>query len=259
MGKQEKVLALLAASAALVLAGAGCGKSQSPAAPAATPEKPVVPAALVPLSPCDHPYYPLIPGYSIDYSTVSNGQETGYTFVVDSVGADSANISFKFGAPVNAAVSQELGCRAGTLYAKTYLDMGSVLGGVDIKTETKSVTGDIMPADLKPGVTWTTRYETTIIPGPTFPAKIGNMTSTVDSVDTVIGEETVTVPAGTFTAMKIEEKSTTSVIIPGMPTMTPQVGTSYQWWVKGVGLVKSTTGSATVGEGVVEATAIHKP
>jgi len=266
----------MASALTLLLAGAGCGKTPAATAPGApvqpgkapavaptptstqptTPTPAPAPAAepvVQPTSPCEHPYYPLIPGYAISYSSQSGGSRINYTMTVGGVSEESAQISFAFVNPA-VTVNQELGCQAGSILAKTYLDMSSALGGADLKVETKNASGDIMPAELQVGTSWNNRFETTLTPGPKFPAKIGPMTAVIDVTNRVVGEERVTVPAGTFTALKVEVNSTQTINIPNVPAQPPQTSTGYQWWVKGVGLVKQTSGKS-----VTEATAISKP
>ncbi len=275
MRVNSRHLALTTATLALLFLGAGCAKksevkappAQIPpsgaatnaAAPGAAPESVPTAAADQGVSPCDHPYYPLIPGYAISYVTKSGSSQVDYTMTVGEVNGTSAKVNYSFSKPVVATITQELGCKAGAILAKTYLDMSSVLGGADIKVETKSASGNIMPGELRIGTTWNNGFETTLTPGPTFPAKIGPMTANVNVYNRVIGEEEVKVPAGTFTALKVEVQSTQKLDIPNMPTQPPETMVGYQWWVKGVGLVKQTSGTGTANESVTEATSIKKP
>jgi hypothetical protein len=56
-----------------------------------------------------------------------------------------------------------------------------------------------------------------------------------------IGTESVTVPAGTFDAIKIQASSTVEILVPFGNEQVPMKysGTSITWYAPGVGFVKS--------------------
>ena len=106
-----------------------------------------------------------------------------------------------------------------------------------------------MPANAAAGTTWsnsqTIRMDST--GGPT--AALGAITSTTTEQSRAVGEESVTVPAGTYDALKVEVTRTTAAKFSGtpagvkLPEMPPSTATSTEWWVKGIGMVKMVTKS----------------
>jgi len=256
----------------LIFVGLGCRKPSKPAAPAPkpqapaaqqqapkpTPEAPAAPEAAEPepepvaelpeaSGDCDHPYYPLKDGNEIDYRVTSGGTTTDYAMTVSDVTENSAKLNIIFTTPTAMTVVQNIQCAEGTIRTDGYMDMGSAMTGGKIKTVTKSVSGDLMPKTLAVGTTWTTKYDTVVtMQGTGLPAGLGQMTATVESTNKVLNEESITVPAGTYTALKVQVDTTTQVTIPGMPTgPTTTKMTNYQWWVKGVGMVKTVDAAGT--------------
>jgi hypothetical protein len=253
---------------ALIFVGFGCRKAapkpvapkpQAPAAqqqaqPPAAPTEPAAPAVETPSAfeepsaveesaiagNCNHPYYPLKNGNEIDYRVTSGGQTTDYVLKVSDVTYSSAKLNISFTKPSPMTIVQSLQCLDGTIRTDGYLDMGAAMSGGTLKTETKSVSGDLMPKNLEVGTTWTTKYDTLItMQGANLPPGIGKMSGAVESVNKVEKEESVTVPAGTYQALKVRVDTTATVIITGLPTgPTTTKQTNYQWWVKGVGMVK---------------------
>ncbi len=111
--------------------------------------------------------------------------------------------------------------------------------GSKLKVTTKSVTGDVLPKELRAGDRWTTRYETEMDMSSFKIPNVSQVAGYVETVNEVIGEEKVTVPAGEFTAMKIKADSVSSyAIMAGAPPQETK-STSFQWYVRGVGLVKN--------------------
>ncbi len=119
-----------------------------------------------------------------------------------------------------------------------------VVGGTEtVSTYTYDPPAPIVPADTTPGVTRTTQSTVTRT------GASGTTTFTELRSWTVNGIESVSVPAGTFSALKI-----TTVITGTTITGTTTPRTSVAWFVRGFGLVKSlnfenaTPSSSTVSE-----------
>ena len=242
----------------LLFVGVGCGKTKAPVvpdAPSAAPESALETlgdeAAILDGDACTHPYYPLIEGYTIDYRHITSEiAPFSYKMSVSDVRpGKGANLNFSFTEPVPFTAVQELICEGKNIKAKAYLDIGGEIGkamtGMSMKTETKSVSGEIMPSKLEVGTSWTTEFEfRTQIEGLPAGAGLGDMTAVAISVNKVLAEEDVTVSAGTYKAMKIESTTTTNTTLSTGANIPPSVSTQYQWWVKGVGLVKMTSVSS---------------
>lgn len=197
---------------------------------------------------CSNPYYPLKNGLSIEYQTTTGKTVSSYVTSVSDVTADSAKLTFFF-PEKKLTLDQNVTCVNGSIRTGSFMNLGAA---GQMKTETKSVEGDLMPRDLAPGSTWSTKYKVLA----TVAGR--EMTMDVTSDAKVIGEEQVTVPAGTFTALKVEETTTNSFVIPGVPAMKPTVSVTTQWWVRDVGAVKMVTPSPE-GDVVTVATKVTNP
>ena len=116
--------------------------------------------------------------------------------------------------------------------------------GVEVNFETKELSGITLPADINPGDTWSqslTLEGTQTISGTSYPA--GN---SLTSDCTAIGVESVTVPAGTFDAMRVD---CTTVLNPWMNMEGTEIKNTItlagsNWYAPNVGLIKqASTGS----------------
>jgi hypothetical protein len=86
---------------------------------------------------------------------------------------------------------------------------------------------------------------------------MGTMDMTIRAANTVVGEGAVTVPAGSYQALKVETVSTVGIVMGGRAPI-ETVTTSTAYWVKGVGMVKTTAKSAS-GEWGAEAQSVRLP
>jgi hypothetical protein len=94
-----------------------------------------------------------------------------------------------------------------------------------------SMTGATVPTNLAAGQSWTqsTNFEVT--------TSKGTVTGTITYALQAIGTESVTVPAGTFNAMKVQVNTTTQANRSGI-TFTIMTN-GFEWFATGVGHVKS--------------------
>lgn len=187
---------------------------------------------------CGHDYFPLRAGDEIEYRNMSNGQEmAAYTMRVAESKPGWARLEYVF--PGNVAMSHELFCDQGVLRSDTYMDIGSGLGG-QMQTRTETVQGDFMPKDLETGAVWITTYNmATTIQGMEGVPGLGEMKMTVEVENTAMGREKITVPAGTFSAMKVKSVSRVDMSGFGYGAPTQTSSEYYMWLAKGVGLVKT--------------------
>ena len=243
----------------LALIGAGCSSpitTPEVSAPTAAPAA-GTPAAPTALAGCSHPYYPLRAGSSISYQMPT---KTGTQIMKVSVTAntgDQATLNYVF-PDTNVELNQTLKCTAGGVYPESYLDLASQISGVSVNSETKNVSGPLLPADVKVGSEWDTSFDVVIHIDSAQAAAIGitEMNQTTVTHRKAVGFEDVTVPAGTFHALKVESHMTSTITgIPGMST--PRVSDTTEYWVEGVGLIKSDSASSG-GSSVMEATEVVK-
>ncbi len=107
----------------------------------------------------------------------------------------------------------------------------SALGGTTTMKLTSS-TGVTIPTNLTAGQSWSqsSKFEVTT-------AK-GTVTGTITYALQAVGTESVTVPAGTFNAMKVQVNGTIQANVSGITFTITTNG--FEWFATGVGHVKST-------------------
>jgi len=195
---------------------------------------------------CANSYYPVREGATWTYkSTGSPPGDYSFTDTITSVRSDGFTLSSKFG---DLTRTQEWACKEEGLSA---LQLGGPTAAtlssqdIDLKIDVKNVTGVTYPAEIKPGDQWQQMLEftgTMDIAGETATAE-GNIQTNF----TALGKENVTVPAGTFDAIKLQVDTglNISMKIQGLTVPVTLSGTYDYWYVQGVGWVKA-SGSGNV-------------
>lgn len=190
---------------------------------------------------CDNLLYPIRQGASWAY--INSGGPNGtfaYGDTISEVRADGFTLTSQI---ANLTRTQEWVCEADGLKA---LELGGgtttsiTAQGLTAEFTTVEVTGISLPKDIPSNMQW--HYGLTIqgtIPMPTGEQVQSNGTYLVDSQEQ--GRETVTVPAGTFDAVKIQTNSTVEILVPFGNEQVPMTyrGTSVTWYAPGVGYIKS--------------------
>jgi len=186
-------------------------------------------------SSCDHPYFPLRPGSSWTYST-SDGD---MSWSVGSAGGSEAAMTVSAS---GLTFDTHWTCTSGGIVSYDFNLSSSDLGGF-VTLETTDTSGTWLPAadGLTPGASWSMSYTThvtTSAEGATF-----DLRSTTDETFSVAGTETVSVPAGTFEALRIDSSST-STFSGDFPVTVPASSTAFTYWfAEGVGVVRYTYNS----------------
>lgn len=242
------------------LFGAGCGATTTPP----SPEQPQHPAAQEPAptqaSNCDHPYYPLKLGTKTSYRTSAAGRVSTFQWEVREATNDHAMLHYSFDGGMQ--MDSEMSCGDDGLLAKTYLDLSSAMAGGDVEAKTISSSGHFLPRDLAVGTTWTSTYEVEAKNNNPQAAQLGMSTTHMNltTKNTAVSEEQVTVPAGTFSAIKVESNNKMKMKLgPNLPDVDTEF-TSYSYFVRGKGLVKSEIlDSHSLPSGGMEATDIITP
>ena len=189
---------------------------------------------------CANDYYPVRQGATWSYkSTGSPAGDYGFTDTISAVKEDGFTLSSKLG---DITRTQEWSCKEEGLAALQ-------LGGPSVATlnsqdmdftfDVKKVEGVTYPAEMKPGGAWQHLLElegTKKIAGEPSTAE-GN----AQTAFTVLGTESVTVPAGTFEAMKIQTDINLVLTIKIQDIAVPASfsGSYTYWYAKGVGWVKA--------------------
>ena len=193
---------------------------------------------------CDNPYMPVIVGATWNYNLTGPTPDT-YVHSILSVEADGFTEQDVFGSGVTRQGQWK--CENGNLIALNPSGGGSASvtsEGTSVDFQTTALEGVTMPASLNPGDSWSqslTLEGTQTVNNETMP-----VSNQVTQACTAAGVESVTVPAGTFDAMRVEcqVNMTIPIDIAGSPFTTPIALNNTNWYALKVGLVKTvSTGS----------------
>lgn len=219
--------------AVAALLGQGCAR------PPAIPDTSGRPADTRPIAAgsCSNAYYPFTPNTSILYGMTGGTATSDFTMaVLDSGTAGTHKMEYTFNVRgTENKISQEFSCEGGTIRAKGYLDFASAFAQ-GISFETKSVSGEFLPEDLSTGKKWEMTIQSVVrTDNPQLKSLLDGKEQNMNISSEVLGEESVTVPAGTFTAKKIKQTiDTRSAMMPGSIIIDQTI-----WLVRDIGLVKS--------------------
>lgn len=243
--------------AVLVLVGSGCGPAPAPrdGASTSTPSTPS-PAPSASAGACDFPYLPLRAGYKANYNSQFGGRDSSYTMSVNSVSGNGANVVYKVN---DITVNHDLNCEDGLITEQGYLDLGSIAGGTRSNIRTNRVEGSIMPRDVHVGSEWSSKYDITMdYNNPQL--GITQVNSIIETARKAVAMERVTVPAGSFNALKVENKYKMTITVPNATFPIPPIEfTSVEWWVEGKGMVKTQSSDTRLGNWSTEAQSITAP
>ena len=193
-------------------------------------------------SSCDNPYLPVVEGATWDYKLTGPIPDT-YTHTILSVEDNGFTEQDTFGTGVTRQGKWQ--CDQGNLIALNPSGGNSAnvsTEGVSVDFETKELSGVTLPASIKAGDTWSQSLtlEGTQTIGGTAYAASNQFTSDC----TAKGIESVTVPAGTFDAMRVEcqiNMNITVALDPNNPISTPLSSTNVTWYAENIGMVKNKT------------------
>ncbi len=199
-------------------------------------EPPTEPPTKSPETACDHPYMPLRSGATWTYATA----EGAMTWSVGgaSGSTDSASATMDITMP-GGSMTVHWNCGSEGLVS---YDFGSLnVSGIGQMVTMEVIDGSgtfLPPADgLAPGASWASDY--TVVMHFAVEGYSMDMTAETSETWTAAGTETVTVPAGTFEAMRVD--GTGSATLSGeMIGETSSTTSSTYWYAKGIGLVRYT-------------------
>jgi hypothetical protein len=196
---------------------------------------------------CANAYYPVREGSTWTYQS-TGGPVGGYGFTdtITSVRDDGFTLTSQFDELTR---TQEWGCKPEGLVA---LQLGGTSAAtlnsqdMQLNLDVNNVSGVTFPSAIAPGDEWQHNLEFT---GKMMIAdQEAEATGNAQSSFTAIGIETVTVPAGTFEAMKIRIDTTLNInaTFQGVSVPVTVTGPYDYWFVQGVGWVKA-SGTGNVG------------
>lgn len=189
---------------------------------------------------CANLYLPIVQGASWTYSGSGIEEPYEYTTTVSEVRADGFEYTHTFD---DLVLTQQWGCTPAGLAALEYGNGPEAIintSGMTIAYETIDSSGVSLPSDLAVGQSWTQTY--TVQGVMEVEGLTMNSTGTVTHTFTAVGEESVTVPAGTFAALRVEGNS----LIDLQASMDGGFLLPFTfdsdvviWWVPNVGMVRS--------------------
>ncbi len=226
------LLVLLLASLACALPGAATpapgDTSAIPSAPAVVDSPTTAPAD------CFNAYYPVSIGATWNYEISGTSTDT-FTRSIISASESEFTDQDVFGS--GATRSGQWRCEAGNLIALTPGGSASVdTAGQTFNFTVTSNSGLTFPSSLEVGSAWSQdiAYESSQDAGGTQVTSQNQATTSC----TATGRESVTVPAGTFDAIRVECNSRISISIAGGSPIVIEAP-SVAWYAEGVGMVKT--------------------
>jgi hypothetical protein len=190
---------------------------------------------------CDHPYFPSAANTTWTYqSSFKNTQNTtkvlsnnGSSFVVEN------NIA-------KLKVQNTIKCESdGSLTQTEYPNMTGL--SANMKIETISYEGAAFPPATRwiVGATWSNLFKVKISINMGTRAMTQSGTMTINSK--IDGEDTIKVPAGTFTTLKVTQTIQQDMVMNLGGNSVPMKNTivTTNWYARGVGLVKSVAATIT--------------
>ncbi|MGE5248627.1 MAG: hypothetical protein ACM3QS_00300 [Bacteroidota bacterium] len=189
---------------------------------------------------CANPLFPVVKGATWTYS--GSGGPSGaysYTDTITDVRSDGFSISSKFSD--NLTRTQEWACKPEGLVALQLPGAAATLTTEKFKAnfETSNIQGVTIPARVSPGDKWSFNLD---IKGKLDISGVtADTTGTASYNFTAANTESVTVPAGTFDAMKIDGVLTLDITasVSGLSVPLKITMNSTSWFAPGVGMVKT--------------------
>lgn len=249
--KSKNLVSAFTAGGILALAVLACSLGSPPSPDQPLEGSPEVLVESPPGGPCANPYLPVVTGATWSYSGggSSSGQYS-FTDTIAQVREDGFTLTGQF---EGLNRSQEWSCSPAGLTALS-LGGGSAAGiqteAFDLDLETSNVEGVTLPAEITPGDQWSSSLDFSgmaVVDELSVEAR-GSATTNY----TAVGEESVTVPAGTFNALKIHSETVLSIQADfgGLSVPVTVTNSSDTWFAPGVGWVKSVSTGEIMGEQV---------
>jgi len=215
-------------------------------------EEPIVSSGGMPVTGeglCANSYYPVREGATWSYNGTSSAAPAySYTDTITSIRADGFTLTTQYD---NLTRTQEWSCTPDGISA---VSMG---GGLStsmstLVIETQSASGVTYPVSISPGDTW--QHQIDFTGTMDMAGEASEASGFVFSEFTALGTESITVPAGTFDAMKVEVYTTFDALVNFQGTSVPVmfISTSTSWFTQGVGWIKSESNSEFMGQATSE-------
>jgi hypothetical protein len=190
---------------------------------------------------CDNPLYPVRQGAAWTYSSTGIAGATDpyrFTDTITAIRPDGFTLTSQF---TGLARTQEWSCKPEGLVA---LQLGSGPAGgvstnqVQMNVITSNIAGVTIPSAVAAGQAWT--YSLDFAGSAAMEGVTGEVRGNASSVFNALATESVTVPAGTFDAMKVLVTTNMDMqaTVQGFSQPIDFTATSTVWFAPGVGWVK---------------------
>jgi hypothetical protein len=200
---------------------------------------------VAPQASCPNPYFPLEEGLKLTYRA---GRSSELSLATSGVKTTPEGLTGTLAVDMKGkAGTTEVTCGPEGVRTGVGGLEGTLLSASGMDVEVVSAEGPVVPAPatMVPGGTWKNSLsvklrppESAKLPGGLRPV----LASTFDKEATVLGEEEVTVAAGTFKALKVRNITTARA---GRMDAVGRSLESFIWFAPGVGIVKVATGDNT--------------
>lgn len=190
---------------------------------------------------CANTYYPIRQGATWTYrSTGGPAGEYSFTDTITAVGQDSFTLTTQIGGLTNL---QDWNCTPEGLLAHQLGGAPAAMlnsQGIQLRLNATNASGVVFPSQINPGDTW--QHTLDVAGNVTVTNEEAEATGTAQMNFSALGNESVTVPAGTFDALKIQVDTTLNVdaSYEGITLPVAFRGAHTYWFAPGVGWVKST-------------------
>lgn len=182
---------------------------------------------------CANRYFPVVAGAAWTYGFTSLLGPSSRTSTITTLGNGAFTIQTQRTTPPSASISHWTCTPDGLAAGETNgIPLATILEQTqpELSVDSYPVSGVTVPAELKPGDTWTQTVSGTI------QSKSAPGAVTILYQFKAVGEETVTVPAGTFQGMRVDGDATAT--LPDGASLPYKVA---DWYAQGVGLVQAET------------------
>lgn len=193
---------------------------------------------------CDNPIYPVKQNATWTYfNTGGPSGDFSYTDTITEVRPDGFTLTTAFAGLTR---TQNWACETGGLKALEYGGGSAFIAtqNANIEFNTLQVTGVSLPKEIVPGMQWLyslTLEGTTIMPDGSQANSSGTFSVTMQEM----GNETITVPAGTFETIKFQATTTLDIMgeFQGIQVPMKITGSTITWFAPNVGQIKSVSNS----------------
>lgn len=189
---------------------------------------------------CDNILFPVKQGASwMYYSTGGPNGDFAYSDTITEVGSNGFILTSQFS---NLTLSQKWMCSAEGL---TALQLGGgtaasvSMQNMILEFEALEVKGLSLPREVTSGMTW--QYDISLIGSVAMPGGENQSPGTFSLAMQELGHESVTVPVGTFDAVKMQATFNAQINADFQGSLVPYAvnGSSIIWYAPGVGYIKS--------------------